>query len=126
MTVVNDGLAAVAALMAEDTSGSANTFRAIAVGTGTTAVAYTQSTLDEEVKRQDTSQSQETSGVSNDTIRFDTNFTFSTNYAITEYGIFDNVSDNTGTMLDRIKDDPMNVSSGDQISVTIDITFGRG
>jgi hypothetical protein len=117
--IVNAGLALVAGLM--NGSGSPTTPTYIAVGTGTTAVAATDTTLVTEtatsgLTRAAATVSLQTTSVTNDTAQWLKSFTVTGSVAVTESGVF-NASSN-GTMLCRQTFSAVNVVNGDTFQVT--------
>jgi hypothetical protein len=113
-TVVNTGLAQVAGLL----NGQVTTgFTAIAIGTGTTAVAAANTALVAEVGRGSATCTRQQTTVTNDTAQDVATFSFNGSTAITESGIFD--AGAAGTMCTRATFAAINVSSGDSLQITI-------
>lgn len=112
-TFVNSGKAAVAGLINGVVT---NYFEYIAIGTGTDNESATQTSLSNETHRAAATTSRVTTNVSNDTAKWVHTFSFTSNYAICESGIFD--SSSGGTMLARAKFSTLNVESGDKLQVT--------
>ena len=89
----------------------------MAVGTGSTAVAATQTALVTEVMRQvDSTISLGTTNVSNDTAVFVNTFAFSTTYTLREAGIFN--ASSGGIMLARVVYGVVTVSDGSEFKIT--------
>ena len=103
---------------------SLTSFDYIAIGTGTTVAAVTQTELVTEITTgggerrggSDVTGSRTTTTVTNDTSQWETTFTFTSSFAVTECGLF-NASSN-GTMLCRQIFSAINVASGDTITFT--------
>jgi hypothetical protein len=115
--ITNVGLTRVALLL----NGNSSTyFRALAVGTGVTAAANTDTALQTEVTR---SAATLTNGTY--TSIFEHTFTFGSAYAITEAGIFDSATLSGSTMLSRTVFAAKNVSAAIQLIVTATITVAR-
>lgn len=117
--IVNAGLALAAGLL--NGSGSPTTPTYIAVGTGTTAVAATDTTLQTEsstsgLSRAAATVSLVTTTVTNDTAQWVKSFSVTGSVAVTESGVF-NASSN-GTMLCRQTFSAVNVINGDTFQVT--------
>ena len=111
--IVNSGKAQVSGLIGGVVTG---VFNYIAVGTGTTAPAGTDTALGTEVARASSTNSRVTTNVTDDTLQLQATFNFTSSYAITEAGIF---NDSTGgTMLARQTFGAINVVSGDSIAIT--------
>jgi hypothetical protein len=114
-TIVNTGLERVAKLL----NGVSSTyFRAIAVGTGTTGATLTDSTLEIENQRAIATLSYEASYKA----KFAYTFTFGSNLAITEAGLFDSATVSGSTMLNRTTFAAKNVSTTISLIVTGTIT----
>lgn len=116
--VTNAGKAAAAGLLTGDIT---NYFDYIAVGTGTTAAALTDTTLETEtatsgLSRAASTNSRVTTDVTNDTAQFVKAFSVSGTVAVTESGVFDSAS--TGTLLARQTFSVINVVSGDTLTIT--------
>ena len=101
----------------------------IAVGTGTTAFAATDTTLGTEVaasglSRAASTTTQATTTVANDTLQHTKTFTSSGTVAVSEAGVFDAAS--SGNMYGRtVLSAVRNVVSGDTLSVTYKTIFAR-
>jgi len=116
--VTNAGKAACAGLLTGDV---VNFFDYIAVGTGTTAAALTDTTLETEtatsgLTRAASTNSRVTTDVTNDTAQFTKTFSVSGTVAVTESGVFD--ASSTGTLLARQTFSAINVVSGDSLTIT--------
>ena len=97
-----------------------NFFEYLGVGTGTTAPAAAQTALVGAVdSRVSATTSRQTTTTTNDTARLVNQFIFTSAYAITECGVFD--SSTAGKMLARGTFGPVNVASGDAITLTYDL-----
>lgn len=117
--IVNAGLALAAGLL--NGSGSPTTPTYIAVGTGTTAVAATDTTLVTEtaasgLTRAAATVSLVTTTVTNDTAQWLKSFSVSGTVAVTESGVFN--ASSGGTMLCRQTFSAVNVVSGDTLQIT--------
>lgn len=120
--IVNAGLAAVAGLIIA--TGHTNAFDYIAIGTGTTAPAAGNTTLETEITtgggaRALATLSRVTTTVTNDSSRLVKTFTFTSSFAVTEAGVFDTSA--AGTMLCRQTFTAINVVSTDTLAVTYTI-----
>ena len=125
MTITNAGMAEVAGLIGTDTTGSCTAFDYIAIGTGTTAPAATDTALGTEQQRAAATGTQVTTTVTNDTLQLVKDaFSFSGDYAITEAGVFNDAS--AGTMLSRTTFSAVNVTADDTLKVTIKIQVKQG
>lgn len=116
--VTNAGKAAAAGLLTGDIT---NYFDYIAVGTGTTAAALTDTTLETEtatsgLSRAASTNSRVTTDVTNDTAQFVKAFSVSGTVAVTESGVFD--ASSAGTLLARQTFSAINVVSGDTLTIT--------
>lgn len=112
--IVNSGKAEIAGLIGADVSG-VNRFDYIAIGVGSDEPEPTNTTLQSEIMRANTSQTRETTYVTNDTLRMTANFSFTQSFNITEYGIFNDPT--SGVMLARQVFSPISVRSGDTLQV---------
>lgn len=93
-------------------------YRAIAIGTGTTAAAAGDTTLETENSRSAVTATYE----ANYKCVFDHTFTFGSAYAITEAGVFDSATASGSTILNRSVFSAKNVSDVIDLRVTITIT----
>ena len=116
--ICNVGLAKVAGLVAGTATGG---FGYVAVGTGTTAAAATDTALGIEVMRVASTNSLITTSVTNDTSQMVATFNFTASYAITESGVFD--ASSGGNLLAHQVFSAINVVSGDAIIITWQIQF---
>ncbi|MEM3859718.1 MAG: hypothetical protein QW478_10000 [Candidatus Micrarchaeaceae archaeon] len=114
--VVNAGLALRAALLGDVSSPVA--LNAIAVGTGTTTPAATDTALGNEVARVASTNSVVTTNVTNDTLEMVGSITFSASYAISEVGTFNSTTAKSGTMYSHDLTGPYNVTSGTTLQFT--------
>lgn len=117
--IVNAGLALSAGLL--NGSGSPTTPTYIAVGTGATAVAATDTTLQTEtatsgLSRAVASVSLVTTTVTNDTAQWLKSFSVSGTVAVTESGVLNAAS--VGTLLCRQTFSAVNVVNGDTLQIT--------
>jgi len=114
--VVDTGLQTVAQLIG---GFSSLTFPVVAIGEGTTAPLPTDSALQNETTRETVSVTNPSNGV----IDYDHTFTFGSgqSFAITELGIFDQLTVSGSTMLNRLTFTARNVS--DVIGLIIDGTI---
>lgn len=117
--ITNAGMAEVANLMGNVSSPTAFTY--LAVGTGATAAAATDTTLQTEITdsglaRAAATMSRVTTSVANDTVQLVKSWTVSGTKAITECGILNAAS--VGTLLSRQVFSAVNVVSGDTFQVT--------
>jgi len=116
-TIVNAGLTRTALML----NGNSSTyFRALAVGVGTTGADNGDPALENETTR---SAATLTNGTY--TAVFTHTFTFGSNYAITEAGIFDSATVSGSTMLARTTFAAKNVSTVIDLIVTATITVSR-
>jgi len=121
--VVNAGKAEVAKLIGSGLGGTA--FGYIAIGTGTTAEAATDTAMEVELKRKAATVTSVTSNITNDTARFEATFSsddgLTGTSAVTEYGLFNDPT--AGTMLSRVVQSAKNLDwdAGDSLTVTWDI-----
>jgi hypothetical protein len=115
--VVNAGKAQVAGLINGSVTG---TFTYIAIGTGTTSPAASDTALGNEVTRASATVGRTTTNVTNDTATWSATFSFSSSYAITEAGIFN--ASTGGTLLARQTFSAVNVVSGDQLTINWKLT----
>ncbi len=118
-TIVNAGLERMARMCMGNNS---TYFRALAIGTGTTAVTNTDTALETENTRALATLSYESGYIA----KFTKTFTFSsgTSLDITEAGILDNVTSG-GAMLARTVFSALAVTSDIDLIVTAEITFAR-
>lgn len=117
--VTNVGHAAANGRMSNQ--GGYNPFVYLAIGTGTTAAAATDTTLQTEITtnggaRASATASQVTTTVTNDTTQLVHTWTFTGSFAVTEEGILDAAS--VGNLLARQVFAAINVVSGDSLTVT--------
>ena len=117
--VTNTGMAGVASRINGD--GAEAVFTYIAVGTGTTAAAVGNTTLETEsttagLARAAGTASRVTTDVTNDTAQLVKSFSVTGTVAVTESGVLNAAS--AGTLLARQVFSAMNVVSGDTLSLT--------
>lgn len=120
--VVDAGKAGVASRI--NGAGGEAAFSYIAIGTGTTAPAATDTALQSEITtgggaRQAGTISRVTTTVTNDTARVTATFNFTASFAVTETGLFNAATG--GTMLNRLTFAAINVASGDSLQITVDV-----
>jgi len=126
MGIANAGRAVVSARLYGTASAA---YGAIGLGTGTTAFAATDTTLETEKKTDGTAASgvhaiasgsvtasSVTTTITNDTAQFVGTATFTASLAVTESGLFN--ADTNGTLLARQTFSAVNVVSGDSIQFT--------
>jgi len=119
-TIVNTGLERMAKLI----NGVSSTyFRAIAIGTGTTSVTNSDTSLETEYTRELATLSYEADYKA----KFTKTFTFGTGVAedITEAGLFDSTTATGSIMLNRNVFSALSVNSDIQLIVTATITSAR-
>lgn len=102
--------------------GSYSPFVNIAIGTGTTAAAATDTALQTEITtgggaRGAATSTQVTTSVTNDTTQLVKTFSFTSSFAVTEEGILDNASSG-GSLLAHQVFSAVNVVSGDSLTIT--------
>lgn len=105
-------------------AGSEAAFTYIAIGTGTTAAAAGDTTLETEIttgggERASATASRTTTDVTDDTATLILTFNFTSSFAVTEAGALNAAS--TGVLLNRQVFSAVNVANGDSLQVTIDI-----
>jgi len=93
-------------------------------GTGTTAEAASDTALETPVSEARVTGTQ--SQPATDTYRSVATITFSNAYAITEHGLFSQSAKPGGVLLDRTVFSTINVSAGDKIEFTFEISFASG
>lgn len=117
--IVNTGLAGVAGLVIA--TGQTAAFKHIALGSNSTAVAATDTTLNTELTsggaaRALATLSRVTTTITNDTAQLVHTFTFSSTLEIREAGVFDLIT--AGVMLSRATFSAHSVSPSDTLAVT--------
>lgn len=120
--ITNAGFAGVASRIGG--AGAEAAFDYIAVGTGTTAAAVANTTLETELATSGLSRAQgtvsrQTTDVSNDTARVTHTFSVTGTAAVTESGVLNAAS--SGVLLCRQVFSAINVSNGDSLAITWDI-----
>lgn len=120
--ITNAGMAAVASRI--NGAGSEAAFTYLAIGTGNTAAAATDTALQTEITtgggaRAAATASRVTTDVTNDTARLVYTWTFSSNFAVTEAGALN--ASSSGVLLNRQVFTAVNVVSGDSLQVTVDV-----
>lgn len=116
--VTNVGKALAAGLL---TGGITDFFDYIAVGTGSTAAALTDTALETEISdsglaRAASTNSRVTTDVTNDTAQFVKAYSVSGTKAVTESGVFD--ASSSGNLLARQVFSAINVINGDTLTIT--------
>ncbi len=114
--VVNTGLSLRASLLGNISTPIA--LDAIAVGTGTTAPAVTDSALVTEVERVTSTNSIVTTNVTDDTCEIVGTIAFTASYAISEVATFNSATASAGIMYSRDTIGPYNVVSGTSLQFT--------
>lgn len=122
--IVNASLAEISGLVGN--TGSKTAFTYLAVGTGTTAAAATDTTLETEITdsglgRAAATVSQVTTTVTNDTLKLAKTFTVTGTKAITEAGALNNSSG--GTLLGHQVFSAVNVVNGDSFALEYSFKF---
>lgn len=117
--ITNAGFAAMSGLLLSDISETA--FDYIAIGTGTTAAAVTDTTLETESMRVAGTGTQATTTVTNDTAHLECTFAITSTLAITEAGMLNAAS--SGDLLNRQTFTAVNVVSGDNLVIKYDVAF---
>jgi hypothetical protein len=122
--VVNGGLAFITGLLTG--TGTVPTY--IALGTSSTAVAGSQTTLvaeitDSGLERAVATDTQETTTVTNDTFQLTKTFTATGSKTIEEAGIFNDPT--TGTMLSRALTTSKAIANGESIAVTYKLVLAN-
>jgi hypothetical protein len=116
-TVTAAGKASMAGLILTDVGGTA--YDNIAIGTGTTAPATSQTTLVGEKYRSSCTGSQQTTTVTNDTARLTCSINITATNTMSEAGVFNATA--SGTMLARATYSSISVNSGDTLNIGYDI-----
>ncbi len=121
MSVVNAGLAGItASLIAE-------TYKYLELGSGDTAVAAADTTLETIITasgltRADATETQETTTVADDTLQLTHQWTAAASATVKEVGIFD--ASSAGVMLCRkVLTTPVSLTSGDTYTYTYSVSF---
>lgn len=124
--ITNAGLAGISDILGPQ--GSTAAYDYIALGTGTTAAAATDTALETEtaatgLARAQGTASRVTTTVANDTLQVAYTFTNSSggSVAVTEYGLLNAAS--SGTLMARVVQAATNVANGESLSVTWKIDF---
>jgi len=119
--IVNDGLERMADLLINNSTPAY--FRALAVGTGTTAVTNSDTALQTEFQRETATLSKDSVYVAKFYKEFD--FASGTDEDITEAGIFDSATASGSTMLARNVFSAIAVDADTNLKVTATITVAR-
>jgi len=117
--ITNAGFEAMSGLLLTDIGGTA--FDYIAIGTGTTAAAVTDTALESEVMRVAGTGTQTTTTVTNDTAHLECEFAITSNMSITEAGMLNAASG--GTLLNRQTFTAIDVVDGDTLIIKYNVTF---
>lgn len=117
MTTTNAGFAEVAELII----GSGTAMTNIAIGTGTTNFAATSTKLNNETVRDTATTSVVTTDTAGDTSQFVNTFSFTGSFAVTEAGVFNAKTADTGDMIAAQTFSAVNVASGDSLEITYKI-----
>lgn len=117
--VTNAGMAGMASRA--NGAGSEAAFTYIAIGTGTTAAAATDTALQTEITtgggaRASATASRVTTDVTNDTAQLVNTFSFTSSFAVTESGVLNAAS--SGVLLARQVFSAINVANGDSLQIT--------
>lgn len=117
--ITNAGAAGVASRI--NGSGGEAAFTYIAIGTGATAAAAADTTLQAEIttnggQRASATASRATTDVTNDTARLVLTYSFTGSFAVTESGVLN--ASSAGVLLNRQVFSAVNVVSGDSLQVT--------
>ena len=120
-TIVNDGLERMADLLIDN--GSPTNFKALAIGTGTTAVTNSDTSLETEYTRELATLSKDSVYVA----KFYKVFTFGSGVSedITEAGIFDNAIASGSKMLARLVFSALSISADVDLIVSATVTVAR-
>jgi len=118
--LTNVGLAEMAGLWI----GLGTAFGYIAIGTGTTPAAETDTALATETHRAAATVSQDTTTVTDDTAKLVATFSFTASYSITESGVFN--ASTGGDLLCRAVFSAISVVDGDSLEFTWKIQQTRG
>lgn len=123
-TITNAGLAEITNLLGNVSSPVSFTY--LAVGTGTTAAAATDTALETEItdsglERASATVTQETDSVTDDTLQLLKSWTVTGSKAVTECGAFNDAS--AGTILGHQVFSAINVISGDALQITYKFVF---
>ncbi len=124
MSIINGGIVEINKLALEGESG--NKFKAIAIGTGTTAGV---STLQTEIETNggarrsgvNVTRTLEQDDFADDTMKLVTTFEFSGPLAVSEAGVFNHDDKDQGVMLCYQTFDVINVVNGDELELSFEI-----
>lgn len=122
-TIHNVGLAMITNLIGSFSTPTGSLYTHIALGTGSSTINSSDTTLGAETMRSGATLSQQTTSVTNDTLRFIGSFTGDTTETLNEAGIFNNPSANVGSMLSRVVFAGVPVVASDAINVTYNVSF---
>lgn len=121
-TIHNAGFATITGLIGSfGTVGSK--FTHIALGTGSSTINSSNTTLGTETMRSGGVASQQTTSVANDTLRLIGSFVGDTTETLNEAGIFNSATTNVGSMLSRVVFAGVPVVATDAINVTYNVSF---
>ena len=121
------GFSAIASLIATDNPGTEDTFDYMAIGIGS-GQTIADTALDSEIttaggeRRGGVDVVATLTGTDDEILQFQTTYTFTDAFAITEAGIFNDAS--VGTMLCYQDFTAISVVNGDSLQITWQITFG--
>lgn len=102
---------------------SENPFQYIAVGTGTTAPAASDTALESEITDGGLARAQDSDPVVNSNVaELEVVYNVTASYAVTESGVFN--AGSGGVMAARVTFDPLNVQDGDTLTIKWQFTFG--
>ena len=118
--ITNDGFALLSSIFLSSNPSSSTGVSHIAIGNGSGQTA-SSTALVNETHRADATESLVTTTVSNDTVKLFTEFTFTSDYSITEAGIFNDETE--GTMTNYSDFEALNVVDGDIFEYTWKIQF---
>lgn len=118
--ITNDGFALLSSIFLSSNPSSSTGISHIAIGNGSGQTA-SSTALVNETHRADATESLVTTTVSNDTVKLFAEFTFTSDYSITEAGIFNDETE--GTMTNYSDFEALNVVDGDIFEYTWKIQF---
>lgn len=121
-TIHNAGFALITSLIGSGlTTGSR--FSHIALGTGSSTINSSNTTLGTEAMRSGAYLSQQTTSVANDTLRMIGSFTGDVTETINEAGIFNSSTANVGSMLSRVVFAGVPIVATDSVNVTYNVSL---
>ena len=122
-TIHNAGLAMITNLIGSFSTPTGSRFTHVALGTGSSTINSSNVTLGAEAMRSGATLSQQTTSVTNDTLRLIGSFVGDTTETLNEAGIFNNPAANVGSMLSRVVFAGVPVVASDAINVTYNVSF---